>query len=112
MTLSLRESYVGYSVMGYLGHCYKQPSSCISESCVPILGTKSNMFSVDGLPEGCPLSLIMFVIFMGRISRHSRGEKSVLFGKLRITSLLFADDMVLLASSKPTARTGAVCSEV
>ncbi len=71
-----------------------------SESCVHILGTKSSTFSVGvGLRQGCPLSPILFVIFMDRISRRSRGEESVRFGDLRIASLLFADDVVLLASS-------------
>ena len=39
------------------------------------------------------------VIFMDRISRRSRGEESVQFGDLRIASLLFADNVVLLATS-------------
>lgn len=36
---------------------------------------------------------------MDRNSRHSQGKESVWFGNLRFASLLFADDMVLLASS-------------
>ena len=36
---------------------------------------------------------------MDRISRRSRGEESVRFGDLRIASLLFADDILLLATS-------------
>ena len=36
---------------------------------------------------------------MDRISRHSQGVKGVQFGELRIGSLIFADDVVLLASS-------------
>ena len=36
---------------------------------------------------------------MDRISRHSQGVEGVRFGDLRIRSLLFADDVVLLASS-------------
>ena len=39
------------------------------------------------------------MIFTDRISRRSRGEESVQFGDLRIASLLFADDVVLLATS-------------
>ena len=36
---------------------------------------------------------------MDRISRRSQGVEGVRFGDLRIGSLLFADDVVLLASS-------------
>ncbi len=52
-----------------------------------------------GLCQGCPLSLILFVIFMDRISRRSCGEGCVWLGNLRIALLLFADIVVLLASS-------------
>ena len=38
-------------------------------------------------------------IGLDRISRHSQGVEGVRFGDLRIGSLLFADDVVLLASS-------------
>ena len=41
----------------------------------------------------------MFIIFMDRVSRCSQGVEGVRFGDLRIGSLLFADDVVLLASS-------------
>ena len=52
-----------------------------------------------GLHQDCPLSPILFVIFMDRILRHSLGEENVQFEGLRIAFLLFADDVVLLASS-------------
>ncbi|KAK5904105.1 hypothetical protein CesoFtcFv8_005702 [Champsocephalus esox] len=45
-----------------------------SESCVRVLGSKSDPFPVRvGLRQGCALSPILFVIYMDRISRHSRG---------------------------------------
>ncbi|KAI3377606.1 hypothetical protein L3Q82_008432 [Scortum barcoo] len=47
----------------------------------------------------CPLSPVLFIIFMDRISRRSIMGEGVRFGDLRIPSLLFADDVVLLASS-------------
>ena len=91
----LREYGVPGPLVRAIRSLYKQ-----SESCVRILGTKSSTFSVGvGLRQGCPLSPILFVIFMDRISRRSRGEESVRFGDLRIASLLFADDVVLLATS-------------
>lgn len=69
-------------------------------SLVRIAGSKSNSFPVRvGLRQGCPLSPILFITFMDRISRRSLGVEGVRFGDLRIKSLLFADDVVLLASS-------------
>ncbi|KAK3519394.1 hypothetical protein QTP70_027533 [Hemibagrus guttatus] len=48
---------------------------------------------------GCPLSPVLFIIFMDRISRRSQGLEGVRFGDHRISSLIFADDVVLLVSS-------------
>ena len=70
------------------------------QSLVHIAGNKWDLFPVRvGLRQGCPLSPILFIIFMDRISRRSQGVEGVRFGDLRIGSLLFADDVVLLASS-------------
>nr|XP_049580441.1 charged multivesicular body protein 1a isoform X3 [Syngnathus scovelli] len=70
------------------------------QSLVRISGSKSDSFPVRvGLRQGCPLSPNLFIIFMDRISRRSRGVEGVRFGDLSIASLLFADDVVLLASS-------------
>ena len=52
-----------------------------------------------GLRQGCPLLLILFVIFIDRTSRGGRGEDGVWFGNHSAASLLFAGDLVLLASS-------------
>uniref|UniRef100_A0A672FD98 Reverse transcriptase domain-containing protein n=1 Tax=Salarias fasciatus TaxID=181472 RepID=A0A672FD98_SALFA len=71
-----------------------------SRSLVRIAGSKSDLFPVHvGLRQGCPLSPVLFIIFMDRISRCSQGPEGVRFGDHRISSLLFADDVVLLASS-------------
>ena len=70
------------------------------QSLVRIAGSKSGSFPVRvGLRQGCPLSPILFITFMDRISRRSQGVEGIRFGGLRIASLLFADDVVLLASS-------------
>ena len=69
-----------------------------SQSLVPVAGSKSHSFRVRvGLHQGCPLSPILFTTFMDRISRHSHGVKGVRFGDFGIRSLLFADDVLLLA---------------
>ncbi|KAI3360580.1 hypothetical protein L3Q82_002449 [Scortum barcoo] len=67
---------------------------------IRIAGSKSDLFPVHvGLRQGCPLSPVLFIIFMDRISRRSQGPEGVRFGNHRISSLLFADDVVLMASS-------------
>ncbi|XP_068187802.1 insulin receptor substrate 1-B [Antennarius striatus] len=70
-----------------------------SQSLVHIAGSKSDLFQVHvGLQQGCPPSPVLFITFMDRISRHSQGPEGVRFGDHRISSLLFEDDVVLLAS--------------
>jgi len=71
-----------------------------SRSLVRIAGSKSDFFPVHvGLRQGCPLSPVLFIIFMDRTSRRSQGLEGVRFGDHTISSLLFVDDVVVLASS-------------
>ena len=71
-----------------------------SVSLVRVAGNKSELFPVGvGLRQGCPLSPVLFITYMDRISRRSRGVEGVEFGGGRVSSLLFADDVVLFASS-------------
>ncbi|KAK3549572.1 hypothetical protein QTP86_004974 [Hemibagrus guttatus] len=71
-----------------------------SGSLVRIASCKSDLFPVHvGLRQGCPLSPVLFIVFMDRISRRSQGLEGVRFGDHRISSLIFADDVVLLANS-------------
>ncbi|TWW59266.1 R2DM Retrovirus-related Pol polyprotein from type II retrotransposable element [Takifugu flavidus] len=71
-----------------------------SRNLVGIAGCKSDSFPLRvGLRQGCPLSPVLFITFMDRISRHTRGVEGVEFGGRMISSLLFADDVVLLAPS-------------
>ncbi len=59
----------------------------------------------------CPLSPALFIIVMDRISRRSQRPEGVRFGDHMILSLLFSDDIVLLAPSDQDLRqcTGTVC---
>ncbi|KAK3560105.1 hypothetical protein QTP86_033893, partial [Hemibagrus guttatus] len=71
-----------------------------SRSLVCIASCKSDLFPVHvGLRQDCPLSPVLFIVFMDRISRRSQGLEGVQFGDHRISSLIFADDVVLLAPS-------------
>lgn len=61
------------------------------------VGNKSDSFLERiGLHQGYPLSLTRFVVFMDRFSRHSHLAESFHFCGLRISSHLFADDVVLV----------------
>ncbi|TWW63897.1 Arf-GAP with GTPase, ANK repeat and PH domain-containing protein 1 [Takifugu flavidus] len=98
----IREHVIAIEEYGVSGPLIRAVRSLYDrcQSLVRIAGSKSNSFPVRvGLCQGCPLSPIPFVTFMDRISRCSRGVEGVRFGDLRIGSLLFADDVVLLASS-------------
>ena len=86
-----------YGVGGPLLRAVRSLYDC-SRSLVRIAGSKSDLFPVHvGLQQGCPLSPVLFIIFMDRISRHSQGPEGVWYGSRWISSLLFADDVVLLA---------------
>src|SRR5699024_7541652 len=68
-------------------------------SCVRISGCKSESFDLTtGLRQGCVLSPLLFIIFMDRISRRCTGP-GVKLGKVVISKLFFADDLLLLAST-------------
>lgn len=51
-----------------------------------------------GLLRGHPFSPVLFITVRDRISSCSYGVEGVRFGDLRIRSLLYADDVVLLAT--------------
>ncbi len=75
-----------------------------SRSLVRIAGSKSDLFPVYvGLRQSYPLSPVRFIVFMDRVFR-SQGPEGVLFGDHTISSLLFADDVVLLAPSDQDLR--------
>ena len=61
-----------------------------SQSLIRITGSKLDSFPVRvGLRQGCPLTPILFITFMNRISRCSCSAEGVRFGDFRIWSLLF-----------------------
>ena len=72
---------------------------CWSHSLVRIASSKLDPFPIRiGLCQGCPLSSVLFRIFMDRICRCSQAAEGFKFGGLWIPSLVFTDDMVMLTS--------------
>lgn len=58
------------------------------------------IFQVDvGLHQECPLPPVLFADYTDRTSRHGQVESGVRFHELKIPYLLYADDVVLMASS-------------
>ena len=102
MTMSLNLScgvLQKYRVDGILLQA-NQSLYCRSQSLVCIQLRRSDPFPVRVcLRQGCSLSLVLFIIFMDRISRHSQVAEGVRFGVLRIMSLLFTDVVLLFSSN-------------
>ena len=74
---------------------------CQSEVCVRINGKQSKPFRVDvGLRKGCVLSPLLFITYMNWIDKCSQTSECVKIGSFKISRLLFADDLVLLADSE------------
>ena len=53
-----------------------------------------------GLRQKCVLSPLLFIIYMNWMDKLSRTDEFVTIGRSKISRLLFADDLVLLASSE------------
>ena len=72
---------------------------CQPDVCVCVNGKQSKSLHVGvGLRQWCVLSaLIIYVIWMDKLSRT---DECVTIGRCKISRLLFADDLVLLASSE------------
>ena len=59
------------------------------------------MFHVGvGLPQGCVLSSLLFIVYMNWIDKCSQADECALIGNCKISPLLFADDLVLLSSTE------------
>lgn len=58
------------------------------------------MFDSDvGLKQGCPLSPLLFAIYLSYLDRNFRNQTcgGIVIGKVKIYVLAYADDIVLLA---------------
>ena len=72
-----------------------------SEVCVRVDSATTKLFGVSvGLRQGCSLSPILFRIYMNRIAKKSESCGGVKIGEYTLQRLLFADDLVLLDSTK------------
>ena len=74
---------------------------CQPEVCVYVNGKQPKSFHVGvGLWQGCVLLSLLFIIYMNWMDKLSRTDECVTIGSCKISRLLFADDLVLLASSE------------
>ena len=55
-----------------------------------------------GLKQGCPLSPLLFNLYINEIAKHlsPTPEDSITLQNEKITHLMYADDLIILASSK------------
>jgi hypothetical protein len=72
------------------------------ESAVLLGNSRTNWFEIEvGLRQGCLLSPLLFDIFLDDLVREINSlEKGVKCGNKRLSILLFADDIAILAESK------------
>lgn len=72
------------------------------ESCVLVDGKSTGFFTIEvGVRQGCILSPILFDLFINGLAEViKRIGKGVFYGNVRISILMFADDIVLIADNK------------
>ena len=90
--------------------CYAplNPSTADHQVCVRINGTQSKPFHVGvELRQGCVLSSLIFIVYMNWINKRSQADEfhhcleiAKLIGNYKISSLLFANGLVLLFSTE------------
>ncbi|KAL0269079.1 UNVERIFIED_CONTAM: hypothetical protein PYX00_006914 [Menopon gallinae] len=69
--------------------------------CVRINGVTSESFRVAvGIHQGCMLSPLLFITYMDWLLRRSRSSESFRYGDLEVGHLVYADDLVLLGSTR------------
>ena len=69
-------------------------------SCVRLGEVKTDWFSLEvGLRQGCILSPILFSTFIDGLADVVKKEGGARYGKLIVSLLLFADDIVLVAEN-------------
>ena len=74
---------------------------CQPEVCVRVNSKRSKSSHVGiSLQQGCVLSPLFFVIDLNWMDKLSKTDEYVTIGICKISRLLFADDLVLLASSE------------
>ncbi|MBJ5686642.1 hypothetical protein JGH00_22840, partial [Salmonella enterica subsp. enterica serovar London] len=67
---------------------------------VRVDGVTVMWFDVNtGVRQGCKLSPLLFLIYMDKIVKDSKFIADVRVGEAKISSLLHADDMVLISKS-------------
>ena len=90
-----RDKYgVGGHMLMTIESLYFQPGVCVRTN-----GKQSRSFHVGfDLRQGCVLLSILFIISMNLMDKLSQTDKCVTIGRCKISRLLFANNLVLLAT--------------
>ncbi|MBJ3206176.1 reverse transcriptase family protein, partial [Salmonella enterica subsp. enterica serovar Give] len=89
-------------IYGSTGKLLNSIESLYSRSltAVRVDGVTGKWFDVNtGVRQGCKLSPLLFLIYMDKIVKDSKFIADVRVGEANISSLLYADDMVLISKS-------------
>ena len=97
----LFKKLISYGIAGRFFNALKSLYSD-DKSCIKIEGKISNAFLINqGVRQGCPLSPLLFNIFLADLSIKLDGENKVsLDNNHDINCLLWADDLLLLSDSE------------
>ena len=71
-----------------------------AQSCIQLNGRHTESFFCSvGVRQGCPLSPILFNLFTHDLLNEIRQVCGVMLGPRKVSGLMFADDLVLLANN-------------
>ena len=74
--------------------------------CTPFKIEENTFYTEKGLKQGCPLSPLLFAIFLSDLEKTLKNFQSggVVIGREKIFSLAYADDLVLLSEREDDMR--------